>query len=81
MFIIFDASIKNNVATTLIFKENITLKTVYHAMNVSSTEAKLFAIRCDISQVLYTRDIKQIIIVTNAIHMAKKIFDSSNYLY
>jgi len=81
MFIIFDASIKNNVATTLIFKENITLKTVHHAMNVSSTEAKLFAIRYDISQVLYTRDIKQIIIVTNAIHMAKKIFDSSNYLY
>jgi len=49
MLIIFNASIKNNIATTLIFKENITLKTVHHAMNVSSTEAKLFVIRCDIS--------------------------------
>ena len=50
-------------------------------MNVSSTEAKLFAIRYGISQTLYIRDIKQIIIVTDAIHIAKKIFDSSNYLY
>ena len=66
---------------SLIFKENMILKTVHHAMNVSSTEAKLFAIRYGISQTLYIRDIKQIIIVTDATHMAKKIFDSSNYLY
>ena len=42
---------------------------------VTSIEAKLFAIRCGINQASYMKDISKIIIITNSIHVAKKIFD------
>ena len=41
------------------------------------TEAELFAIKCRISQVIQFSDISHIIIVTNSIHAAQRIFDST----
>ena len=54
IFIISDTSVKNNIVTSISYiqrKHNIIRKTVYHTMNISSTEAKLFIIRCGISHV------------------------------
>jgi len=47
-----DASIKNNVATSIThihIVDKLLMKTIHYAVNVTSTEAKLFAIRCDIN--------------------------------
>ena len=38
----------------------IVTKTIHHAMNISSTKAELFAIRCDISQATQIQDITHI---------------------
>jgi len=51
--VITGASVKNNVATSIShihIHDKLIIKTLYHASNVMSTEAKLFAIRCGINQ-------------------------------
>jgi len=53
MFIISDASVKNNIAISISHiqrEHDIVMKSIYYAMNISFTEAKLFIIRCSISQ-------------------------------
>ena len=48
-----------------------------------STEAKFFAIRCGINQAAHLQGIQgisKIIVVTDSIHAAKKIFDSSSHM-
>ena len=81
---ITDASIKNNIATSIshIHVANQPLiKTVHHASFVTSTEAELFAIRCGINQACATDNVSKIIIITDSIHAAKKIFDYSSHQY
>jgi len=46
-------------------------------MNISPTEAGLFAIRCGISQAIHINNITNIVVVTDAILAAQKIFDTS----
>jgi len=46
-----------------------------HAVNVTNTEAELFAIRCGINQVSCLNYISKIIIITDSIHVVKRIFD------
>ena len=82
--VIMDASIKNNIATSIshIHVANQPLiKTVHHASFVTSTEAELFAIRCGINQACATDNVSKIIIITDSIHVAKKIFDYSSHQY
>ena len=58
--IISDASVKNNVTTSVLYihrGQDIITKTVYHLMNIMSTEAELFAIRCGINDVTQIQDI------------------------
>jgi len=79
-----DASVKNNIATSVthIQKEQALItKAIYHAMNILPTEAELFTIRCGISQAVYINDITNIVVVTDAIPTAQKIFDISYYLF
>ena len=80
--IISDASIKNDIATSIshvhIANRPIT-KIVYHAMFITSMEAELFAIRCGINQVCFNKAISKIIVVTDSIHTTRKIFDSSSH--
>ena len=45
------------------------------------TDAELFAIRYRINQVIYIANILHIIVVTDAIHLVKKIFDLLTYPY
>ena len=79
-----DVSIKNNVATSIMhihtYNKPIT-KTIHHMVHVTSTEAELFAIRCGINQTTDFNDVAKIIVVTNSIHAARKIFDLLVYLY
>ena len=47
-----DASIKNNITTSIlhVYTHNRPItKAVYHMIHITSTEAELFAIRCDIN--------------------------------
>ena len=79
-----DTSIKNNIATSIAYIHIVDkplTKTVYHAVNVMSTEAELFAIRCGINQTLCFNNISKIIIITDSIYAAHKIFDSLAHLY
>jgi len=82
--VITDASIKNDIATSIshIHSANQPLvKTAHHASFVTTTEAELFAIRCGINQVCSFNNISKIIVVTDSIHAAKKIFDCRSHPY
>jgi len=82
--IVVDASIKNNVATfiTHIYMLNKPLmKTIHHAIHVTSTEAELFAIRCGINQSLSVNNISKIVVITDSIHAVKKVFNPSVHPY
>ena len=61
--------------------QNIVTKTIYHAVNVTSAETELFVIRCRINQVIQVTDILCIIVVTNAIHSVRCIFNSLSHHY
>ena len=50
-------------------------------MNVNFTEAKLFAIRYEIDQVIKLHDALKIVIITNTIPAMKQIFNTSIHLY
>jgi len=50
-------------------------------MNILSTEAKVFTIKCGISQAIQIQDVTWIVIVTNTIPATKRIFDMSNHPY
>jgi len=82
--IVTDASVKKDIATSIshvhICNHPLT-KMVYHAAYIMSTEAELFAIRCGINQACSKKDISKIVIITNSIHAAKKIFDSKSHPY
>ena len=52
-------------------------KTIYYTVNVKITKAELFAIRCKINQAINIPEVFHIIVITDAIHLAKHIFDSS----
>jgi len=77
-----DASIKNNVVTSIAHIHMVDkplTKTIHHAVNVTSTEAELFAIRCGINQSIHFNNISKIIVIADSIHVAQRIFDSSSH--
>ena len=81
---ITDASIKNNIATSILYIHSANwplVKTVHYTSFVTTTEAKLFAIRCGINQACSFNNIFKIIVVTDSIHAAKKIFDCGPHPY
>jgi len=79
--VITDASIRNNIATSVSHIHCPLIKTVHHASFVTSTEAELFAIRCGINQACSKENVSKIIVVTDSIHAAKKIFNSDPHPY
>ena len=82
--VVTDASIKNDIATSIshmhIANHPLT-KTVHHAAFVMSTEVELFAIRCSINQACIKENVSKVIVVTDSIHVVKKIFDSKSHLF
>ena len=82
--VVSDAGIKNDIAilvSHIHIWDKPLIKTVHHAAYVTSTKAELFVIRCGINQACSKEDISRIIVVTNSIHAAKKIFDTKLHLY
>ena len=78
--VVTNASIKDNIATSIahVHQANSPLtKTIHHAVFITSTEAELFTMRCSINQACCKDNISKIVIITDSIHSAKHIFDSS----
>jgi len=53
IIVIADASIENNVTTSIVYiylHSNPIRKTLHHAISVTSSKAKLFAVKCGINQ-------------------------------
>ena len=76
--------IKNNITTSIVYihvHNRPVIKTIHHATNVTSTEAELFAIRCGINQTINLPGISKIVVVTDFIYAAKKIFDLATHLF
>ena len=76
--VITDVSIKNDIATFISYMHianSLLIKTLHHVAFVTSTEAELFVIRCGINQASNKEHVSKIIVITNSIHAAKKIFD------
>ena len=84
IIVISDASIKNNVATSILHvysSLNSIKRTIYYAVNITLTEAELFAIRCEINQAVQTAGASYIIVIIDFIHLVKHIFNSINHPY
>ena len=82
--IIMDTNIKNDIAMSILHMHihNCPItKTLYHAVHITSTKAELFTIRCGINNTIYYKDISKIIVITDAIHIAKRIFDLLSHSY
>ena len=76
--VITDTSIKNNVATSIthiyIYNKPV-IKTLHHVVNITTTEAELFTIRCGINQATNIKDFSKIVIITNLLNTAQRIFN------
>jgi len=82
--VVSDASIKNHVAISIVYihsHNKPVIKTIHSVVNVTTTEAELFAIWCGINQAAGTTNINHIIIITDSLHTARKIFNSLLHPY
>jgi len=82
--IILDVSITNQVAISIAYvhvHDSPIIKTIHYAINVTTTKAELFAIRCGLNQSIQLFKIECIVVITDSIHAAKKIFDSLIHPY
>ena len=81
--VITNASIKNNIImsiTHIHIHDHLISKILYHTINVMSTEAKLFAVRCGINQAINTDNISKVKVITYSLHSVK-IFNPSLHPY
>jgi len=82
--IVLDVSTKNQMATSIPYiyvHNNPVIKTLHHVINITSTEVKLFVIRCSINQATQIININYIIIIIDLTHAVKRIFNSLVSLY
>jgi len=84
VIIVSDASIKNNITISIahIYLFNSSLKkTLHHTSNVITMKVELFAIRCRINQAIQILGTSHIIIITDALYVVQRIFNSTIHLY
>ena len=82
--VVTNTSIKNDIATSIshVHLANWSLiKSVHHAVFVTSMEAELFAIRYSINQACIKENMSKIVVVTDSMHAIKKIFNSKSHPY
>ena len=82
--VISDASIRNNITISVLhihIYNRLVIKIIYNIVNITTTEAKLFTIRCRINQAIGIPNVKYIVIVIDSLYAAKKIFDILMHLY
>ena len=80
--VITNTSIKKDIATSISYihiANHLLTKTVHHALFVTSIEEELFSIRCGINQACSNKTVSKIIVITDSIHAARKIFDSNSH--
>ena len=78
-----DASVKNNVASSIAYihvHNKPMVKTLHYVVNATTSEAKFFAIRYSINQAILSHEIFKIIVVIDSIHVTKKIFNPSLHM-
>jgi len=82
--VIADISIRNNVTTSIVhihlYNRPVT-KIVHHAVNITTIEAELFAIRCRINQAISIPITNYIVIITNSLYTVIKIFFFKSTIY
>ena len=84
IIVVIDASIKSQVVTLISYihcHDRLIIKILHHTVNVMTTKAKLFAIRCGINQAIHLPNVKKIFIVIDSIYAAKIIFNLSSHPY
>jgi len=82
--VVSDTSIKNHVATSISHihsYDKLVIKIIHKAVNITTTEAELFAIQCSINQVVSITNVNYIVVITDFLHIAKRIFDSLSHPY
>jgi len=82
ILVVTDASVKNNITSSIVHIHVCNkpiIKMLHHTINITSSEAEFFAIRCGINQAIYLHSISKIIVITDSIYVAKKIFDPSSH--
>ena len=81
--VIMDTSIKNDIAisiTHIHVHNKPVVKTLHHAINITSSKVEFFTIRYSIIQAICSQEISKIIVITDSIHAVKKIFDLSSHM-
>ena len=71
--IITNVSIKNDVTTSIVHihvHNKLIIKTIHYAVNIMTTEAELFTIRCGINQATSIPDITKIVVITDLLYMS-----------
>ena len=79
-----DVSIKNQITISILhihFFNKPVIKTLHRTINITIAEAELFAIWCGINQVITNYNVKNIIVITGSLHIARRIFNSSTHPY
>ena len=82
--VVSDANIKNYIATSIAYvyvQNKHVIKTIHYIVNITTTKAELFAIRYGINQATNLQDISKIVIITDSIYSAKKIFNYLLYFF
>ena len=84
VIVVSDTSIQNNITTPIIHIHayfNPIKKILHYTVNIYTTKAELFAIRCGINQAIQITNISYIIIITDSIYLACYIFYLFIHLY
>lgn len=82
--VVTDASIKNNMATSIAhihICDKPIIKTLHYVMKITSTKAEFFFIRYNINKAVNIPGISKIVIIIDSIHTMKRISDSSLHLF
>ena len=82
--VVSDTSIKNQVTTSISHIHSFNkpvIKTLHRAINITTAEAELFAIQCGINQAVANPNVKHIVVITDYLHITRKILDSSTHPY
>ena len=82
--VVSDTSIKNQVTTSISHIHSFNkpvIKTLHRAINITTAEAELFAIWYSINQAVTNPNVKHIVVITDSLHITRKILNSSTYPY
>ena len=82
--VVSETSIMNHVTTLISHIHSFNkpaVKTIHRAINITTTETKLFTIQCGINQAVASSNVNQIMVITNSLYAARRIFDFSVHPY